>query len=111
MRPPAEATMQDSTQSRISVADMRVRGRVTAYRLVDVGYGISLDRAGEILGDLTGGRVRPNRALAESIEIRNPPLLARLGSRKIEIDGEPTELQVSVHLFDFGVCSIALSAK
>jgi hypothetical protein len=103
--------MPDVAQARLSVGEMRVRGRMTAYRLVDVGYGISLDRAAAILGEQTGGRVRPDRARAESIEIRNPPLLARLGSRTIDIDGEPTELQVSVHLFDFGVCSIALSAK
>lgn len=103
--------MPDDTQSRVSVDMLRVRGRVTAYRLVDVGYGISLDRAADILGDLTGGRVRPDRALAESIEIRTPPLLGRLGTRRIDLDGREIEVELLAHLFEFGVCSVRLSMK
>lgn len=95
----------------MSVATLRVRGRVTAYRLVDVGYGISLDRVAEILGDLTGGRVRPDRALAESIEIRTPPLLGRLGTRRIDLDGSEIEVEILAHFFEFGVCSVRLSMK
>jgi hypothetical protein len=77
---------------------------------VDVGYGIDLDRASELLGVAGRERVRPSRAHAELIEIRNPPVLARLGPRALDVDGRPTDVEVSAHLFDFGVVSIRLRA-
>jgi hypothetical protein len=94
-----------------STTARRVTGSATMYRLVDVGYEIDLDRAAKELGDGGGGeRVRPSRAHAELIEIRNPPVAARIGKRRIEVDGATMDVDVSAHLFDFGVCSLRLRA-
>jgi hypothetical protein len=90
--------------------ECRVSGRAVAYRLVDVGYGIDLDKAAALLGDTGRERVRPSRAHAELIEIRNPPVLARLGARAVEVAGRSMELEASAHLFDFGVVSVRLRA-
>lgn len=85
---------------------LRVDGSATHYRLYDIGYAIGLDRAAEVLGASTRGRVRPSRIEARAIEIRNPPLLATLGSADVTIVGELHRATLSAHLFDFGVCSL-----
>lgn len=83
-------------------------GSVTYYRLFDVGYAIDLDRAAELLGASTGGRVRPSRDEARAIEIRSPPLLASLRGGEFIIEGAPRLAMMSAHIFDFGVCSLQL---
>jgi hypothetical protein len=85
-----------------------VDGRATVYRLYDVGYMIALDRAAHLLGDTTHGRVRPGRVEARAIQIRNPPLLASLGSCDVVIGETSRTAMLSAHLFDFGVCSLQL---
>jgi hypothetical protein len=102
--------MHEPAPPNATLADCRVTGRAVAYRLVDVGYGIDLDRASALLGDSGRERIRPSRAHAELIEIRNPPILARLGPRSVTIDGRPMDVDVSAHLFDFGVVSVRLRA-
>jgi hypothetical protein len=91
--------------------ELRVDGSTTHYRLYDIGYAISLDRAAEVLGASTRGRIRPLRVEARAIEIRNPPLLAALGSAELTIAGEPRPASVSAHLFDFGVCSLQIRVQ
>ena len=86
--------------------ELRVEGSATHYRLYDIGYAISLDRAAELLGESTRGRIRPSRGEARAIEIRNPPLLAALGRIDVTVAGEPRTANLSAHLFDFGVCSL-----
>lgn len=87
-----------------------VDGNVTVYRLYDIGYTISLDRAAELLGDSTRGRVLPLRLEARAIEIRNPPLLATLRTFDLASAGPPPrQATMSAHLFDFGVCSLQVS--
>jgi hypothetical protein len=88
--------------------DVRVDGAATVYRLYDVGYAIDLDRAADVLGGATRGRVRPKRLEARAIQIRNPPLFASLGSFDVAIGNEPRRATLSAHLFDFGVCSLQL---
>jgi hypothetical protein len=83
-----------------------VEGSVTVYRLYDIGYTIALDRAAELLGGSTRGRVRPSRLEARAIEIRNPPLLATLRTFDLAPSGPPQWATMSAHLFDFGVCSL-----
>jgi hypothetical protein len=92
------------------LAASRIHGSVSAYRLVDVGYGIDLDQAATALGGDARQRTRPSRAHAELIEIRNPPVLAHLGVRRIDAGSGETDVEVTAHLFDFGVCSIRLRA-
>lgn len=94
----------------MSLERCRVSGSASAYRLVDVGYGIDLDRVSAVLGDGARERARPSRAHAELIEIRNPPVLARLGTRRLEIGSGTVDVDVTAHLFDFGVCSLRLRA-
>jgi hypothetical protein len=86
-----------------------VDGSMTVYRLYDIGYTVALDRAAELLGANTRGRVRPSRLEARAIEIRNPPLLATLKAFDLAVAGQSTPVTLSAHLFDFGVCSLQLS--
>jgi hypothetical protein len=89
---------------------MRVSGSVAAYRLVDVGYVIDLKRAAEVLGPQTRGPARLYRGHAEGIEIRVPPLLVQLDARELTVSGRQHAVEVTAHLFDFGVCSLRLTA-
>jgi hypothetical protein len=88
--------------------DLRVNGSATIYRLHDIGYAIALDRAADLLGEATRGRARPSRGEARAIEIRNPPVLAMLGSFDLAVDGETRPATLSANLFDFGVCSLQI---
>ena len=90
---------------------MRVSGSVAAYRLVDVGYVIDLKRAAEVLGAQTRGPARLYRGHAEGIEVRVPPLLVQLDAASLEVEGQQYQVEVSAHLFDFGVCSLRLTAS
>jgi len=84
-----------------------VDGSVTVYRLYDIGYAIALDRAADLLGERT--RVRPSRLEARAIEIRNPPLRARVTDVDLTVGDRVLRAAVSAHLFDFGVCSLQLA--
>src|SRR3954469_5549626 len=90
---------------------MRVNGSVTAYRLVDVGYVIDLKRAAEVLGAQTRGPALLYRAHSEGIEIRVPPLLVQLDSRGLTVRSRAYPVEVTAHLFDFGVCSLRVTAS
>jgi hypothetical protein len=90
---------------------MRVSGSVAAYRLVDVGYVIDLGRAADVLGAQTRGRATLYRAHSEAIDVRVPPLLVQLAPATLEVDGTRHQVEVSAHLFDFGVCSLRLTAS
>jgi hypothetical protein len=100
--------MADACEGAHLSADFRVDGSATMYRLYDIGYTIALDRAAELLGDSTRGRIRPSRVEARAIEIRNPPLLATVGALDLEVAGSPRAATISAHLFDFGVCSLQI---
>ena len=90
---------------------MLVSGSVAAYRLVDVGYVIDLKRAAEVLGPQTIGPARLYRGHAEGIEIRVPPLLVQLDARELVVGDRAYPVEVTAHLFDFGVCSLRLTAR
>jgi hypothetical protein len=89
---------------------MRVSGSVAAYRLVDVGYVIDLKRAAEVLGPQTRGPALLYHAHSEGIEIRVPPLLVQLDTRGLTVRSRAHPVEVTAHLFDFGVCSLRLTA-
>ena len=91
--------------------DLCVDGSATVYRLHDVGYTIALDRAAELLGESTRGRVRPAREEARAIHIRNPPLFAALGTFELTVGETKCAASLSAHLFDFGVCSLQLKVR
>src|SRR5262249_17519028 len=80
-------------------------------RLVDVGYAIALDRAAVLLGESTPGRALPAGADARALEIRNPPLIATLGTFEITVRGTSCPASLSANLFNFGVCSLRLSVQ
>jgi len=91
--------------------ELRVDGRVTVYRLHDIGYAIALDRAAELLGAGPTSRVRPERLEARAIEIRNPPISVPLRSLDLTLDRGICPATVSAHLFDFGVCSLQVQVQ
>ena len=93
------------------IDELRVDGRVTVYRLHDIGYAIALDRAAELLGAHPTSRVRPARLEARAIEIRNPPISVPLRSLDLTLDGDICSATVSAHLFDFGVCSLQVQVQ
>ena len=84
----------------------RVHGEAIVYRLFDVGYGIALDRAFDLLASGAPERRRPSRGEAQTIQIPNPPVTASLGTETLEIAGRPVELEMSARVFDFGVVSL-----
>jgi hypothetical protein len=91
--------------------ELRVDGRVTVYRLHDIGYAIALDRAAELLGAGPTSRVRPERLEARAIEIRNPPISVPFRSLDLTLDRGVCPATVSAHLFDFGVCSLQVQVQ
>lgn len=81
-------------------------GAAILYRLHDIAYTIDLDRAAQLLAPSTPERVRPTRAEAQALQIKNLPVNALLGTYPLSVRNTPCEAQVSVRLFDFGVCSL-----
>jgi hypothetical protein len=90
---------------------MKVSGSVAVYRLVDVGYVIDLKQAAHALGAQTRGPALLYRAHSEGIEIRVPPLLVELDARGLTVQSRAHPVAVTAHLFDFGVCSLRLTAQ
>jgi hypothetical protein len=84
----------------------RVHGEAIVYRLFDVGYGIALDRAFDLLASSGPERRRPSRGEAQTIQIPNPPVTVGLGNESIELDGRMVEAELSARVFDFGVISL-----
>ena len=70
------------------------RGGAHAYRLLDMGYSISLDTALNLLASSAPERVRPVRGEAAALQIANPPVSVILGGfgnvtgPAAEIEGE-----------------------
>ena len=90
---------------------MHVLGSATAYRLYDVGYYIDLDAVSPLLGEAARGRSMPARLEGRAFLIPNPPLSLALGERMLTIAGAPRVVRLSATLFDFGVCSIRMTAS
>jgi hypothetical protein len=90
----------------LTAAPVRVRGAAHAYRLLDVGYSISLDRALDLLAASAPERVRPVRGEAAALQIPNPPVAVILGGERVSIGGTPMDAEVSARIFDFGVVSL-----
>lgn len=90
------------------MSGVSVLGRAVAYRLYDVGYSISLDKALDSLAASAPERVRPIRGEAAALQIANPPVGVVLGSERVMIDGQPCDAEVAGRIFDFGVISLRL---
>jgi len=89
-----------------SPAEPCVHGEAIVYRLFDVGYGIALDRAFDLLASAAPERRRPSRGEAQTIQIPNPPVTASLGTETLEIAGHVVEAEMSARVFDFGAVSL-----
>ena len=89
-----------------SPAEPCVHGEAIVYRLFDVGYGIALDRAFDLLASAAPERRRPSRGEAQTIQIPNPPVTASLGTETLEIAGHVVEVEMSARMFDFGAVSL-----
>jgi hypothetical protein len=90
----------------LTAAKVQVRGAAHAYRLLDVGYSVSLDRALDLLAASAPERVRPVRGEAAALQIPNPPVAVILGNERVTIGGTPMDAEVSARIFDFGVVSL-----
>lgn len=84
------------------------RGAAHAYRLLDVGYSISLDRALDQLASSAPERVRPVRSEAAALQIPNPPVSVILGGERVAIGGRSYDAEVAARIFDFGVVSLCV---
>lgn len=84
------------------------RGGAHAYRLLDVGYSISLDRALDLLATSAPERVRPVRGEAAALQIANPPVAVILGGERVTIAGSAFDAEVSARIFEFGVVSLSV---
>jgi hypothetical protein len=87
-------------------ADLRVAGDATAYRLLDVGYSISLDRARELLAASAPERIRPGRSEAAALQIKSPPLSLLLGHERLVVGGREYDAEVAARIYDFGAISL-----
>lgn len=87
------------------------RGGAHAYRLLDVGYSISLDRALDLLATSAPERVRPVRGEAAALQIANPPVAVILGGERVTIAGSAFDAEVSARIFDFGVVSLSVRVQ
>jgi len=94
------------TPAALSAAEPCVHGEAIVYRLFDVGYGIALDRAFDLLASAAPERRRPSRGEAQTIQIPNPPVTASLGTETLEIAGHVVEVEMSARVFDFGAISL-----
>jgi hypothetical protein len=83
-----------------------VDGRAVVYRLFDIGYGVALEQALDLLASSAPERVRPVRGEMQAIQIANPPVTVILGAERLSIGGRPVDAEVSARLFDFGVLSV-----
>lgn len=84
------------------------QGAAHAYRLLDVGYSISLDTALNVLASSAPERVRPVRSEAAALQIANPPVSVILGGERVAIGGRAYDAEVSARIFDFGVASLCV---
>ena len=89
-----------------SGAIARVSGAAIVYRLHDVGYGIRLDQALDLLAASAPERVRPVRGEGQAIQIPNPPITVVLGTEIMAVQEWRLEVEVSARIFDFGVISL-----
>lgn len=89
-----------------SAETLRVDADAVVYRLYDVGYEISLDRALDLLATQAPARVRPVRGEAQALQIPNPPITVILGSEEVVVSGQRLSVEVSARIFDFGVISL-----
>jgi hypothetical protein len=87
---------------------LHVSGAAAAYRLLDVGYSISLERARELLAESAPERVRLVRGEAAAVQIRNAPLSVVLGAERIRLAGRECDAEIAARIFDFGVVSLRL---
>ena len=67
----------------VRAGSLRLRGGAVVYRLFDVGYGIALERALDLLRASAPERVRPVRGEAQAIRIPNPPVSVILGTERV----------------------------
>ncbi len=88
-----------------------LHGAAHAYRLLDVGYSISLDRALDLLAASAPERVRVVRGEASSLQIANPPIAVILGGERVTIGSQAMDAEVSARLFDFGVVSLCARVR
>jgi hypothetical protein len=87
----------------------RVTGAAHAYRLLDVGYAISLEQALNLLATSAPERVRPVRGEGATLQIPNPPVSVILGSERLVIGDAPYDAEIAARIFDFGVVSLRVS--
>ncbi len=87
-------------------AGSRVAGEAILYRLFDVGYGIRLDKASELLSSSGPERAKPARGEAHALQIQNPPVTVSLGTESIGSGDHAQLVEVSASIFDFGVISL-----
>lgn len=85
-------------------APVVARGRVIAQRLFDLAYAIDLDRARGLCADLPVIAPPPGPP-----SLGTPPLRLQLASIELGIGGARCRSEVSAHLYDFGVLSLALT--
>ena len=88
---------------------LQLDGIASALRLYDVGYEIDLEHVARLLGADVRGRDRPARLEGRAFEIRQPPVLAALGERRVPVRGGSLSGRLSARVFDFGVCSLRLA--
>lgn len=99
-------------------AEPLVVGAVVLYRLYDVGYEIDLEHTLDFFATTPEEREalrlkleRRQRAEAQAVRIKNPPVTVALGNERFEAGGRFHDAQVSARIFDFGVVSLRMRSE
>jgi hypothetical protein len=102
----------------VTAPEPQVVGTVVLYRLYDVGYEIDLEHTLDFFATTPEEREalrlkleRRQRAEAQAIRIKNPPVTVSLGNERFEAAGRHHEASVSARIFDFGVISLRMRCE
>ncbi|WP_418790811.1 hypothetical protein [Phosphitispora sp. TUW77] len=85
---------------------------IWVYRIFDITDEIDLRNVERILSpEKPTTRLKLSRVRPKSIHIDNPPVTVELGSRELQLNGNPYQVTASARIFDLGVVSLVLKIR
>lgn len=83
------------------------KGQIIIYRVFDIGEEVILSKVREQLKDLNTSTWHIKENDKKSIIVNNPPLFLKINKQKFTLKNQEFESDVSVKIWDYGVCSIS----
>lgn len=82
------------------------KGSILIYRVFDIGDEINLEKVKTKLNLFVKEDWSIKQASKPSIIVKNPPISFKLNEHNIQINNQPYKSEVSLKIWDYGVCSI-----